>query len=56
MGFSQTIDPIEHKFHVKYNDKVAIFFTKLFGHMTKMTATPIYGKNFKKSSPEPEDR
>ena len=26
------------------------------GHMTKMAAKPIYGKNFKKSSPEPVDR
>ena len=26
------------------------------GHMTKMAAIPIYGKNFKKSSPEPKDR
>ena len=24
------------------------------GHMTKMAAMPIYGKNLKKSSPEPE--
>ena len=24
------------------------------GHMTKMAAIPIYGKNLKKSSPEPE--
>ena len=27
------------------NDKVAKMYTKYFGHMTKMTATPIYGKN-----------
>ena len=26
------------------------------GHMTKMAAMPIYGKNFKKSSPEPKGR
>ena len=24
------------------------------GHMTKMAAMPIYGKNLKKSSPEPD--
>ena len=24
------------------------------GHMTKMAAMPIYGKNLKKSSPEPK--
>ena len=39
--FSQTIGPIELKFHMKTpNDKIAFF-----GHMTKMVATPIYGKN-----------
>ena len=43
--FSQTIGPIELKFHVKTPyDKSAKFFTKYFGHMTKMAATPIYGK------------
>ena len=26
------------------------------GHMTKMATTPIYGKNLKKSSPEPKGR
>ena len=26
------------------------------GHMTNMAAMPIYGKTFKKSSPEPIDR
>ena len=26
-------------------DKLAKIYTKYFGHMTKMTATPIYGKN-----------
>ena len=31
--------------------------TNEFGHMTKMAAMPIYGKNLKKSSPpEPLDR
>ena len=46
---SQTVGPIELKFHVRttYN-KLAKICTKYFGHMTKMTATPIYGKkNFK---------
>ena len=44
------------KFHVKNPyDKSAKIFTKYFGHMTKMSATPIYGKNLlKSSSPEPE--
>ena len=26
------------------------------GHMTKMVTMPIYGKIFKKSSPEPKDQ
>ena len=44
--FSQTIGPIELKFHVKTPcDKLAKIFAKYFGHMTKMAATPIYGKN-----------
>ena len=44
--FSQTIGPIELKFHVKTpNDKLATIYAKYFGHMTKMTATPIFGKN-----------
>ena len=31
--------------------------TNEFGHMTKMAAMPIFGKNLKKSStPEPIDR
>ena len=40
--FSQTIGPIELKFHVKTAyDKSAKLFTKYVGHMTKMTTTPI---------------
>ena len=40
---SQTSGLIELKFHVKTPyDKI---YTKHFGHMTKMTATPIYDKN-----------
>ena len=32
-------------------------FTNELGHITNMTAMPIYGKNLKKSSPpEPIDR
>ena len=43
--FSQTIGPIELKFYVKTPyDKLAKLHAKYFGHMTKMTATPIYGK------------
>ena len=44
--FSQTICPIELKFHVKTPyDKLAKIYAKYFGHMTKMAATPTYGKN-----------
>ena len=30
-------------------------YTNELGHMTKMAAMPIYGKNLKKSSPKPVD-
>ena len=44
--FSETTLPIELKFHVKTPyDKLAKIYTKIFGHMTKVAATPIYGKN-----------
>ena len=47
--FSQTIGPIELKFYVKTPyDKLAKIYAKYFGHMTKMGATPIYGKNLLK--------
>ena len=39
------------------NDSLAKIYTSCTGHMTKMAATPIYGKNpLKTSSPEPEGR
>ena len=41
--FSQTIGPIDLKFHVQTPyDKLAKIYT--IGHITKMAATPIYGK------------
>ena len=47
--FSETIGPFELKFHVKTPyDKSAKIYTKYFGHMTKMAATPIYGKKLLK--------
>ena len=53
--FSETNLPINAKFHVnppwEVGKKVDINGT---GHMTKMAAMPIYGKNLKKSSLEPE--
>ena len=53
---SETAWPIKAKFYVEppweRGTKVCINGP---GHMTKMAATPIYGKNLKKSSsPEPE--
>ena len=54
--FSQTIGPIEVKFHVKTPyDKLAKIYTKYSCHMTKMVAMTIYSKNLLKIfSPEPE--
>ena len=47
--FLQTIGPNELKFHVKTPyDNLAKIYTKYFGHMSKMAATPIYGKNLLK--------
>ena len=44
--FSQTIGPIELKFHMKTRyDKLAKIYAKYFGYVTNMAATPIYGKN-----------
>ena len=44
--FSQTIGPIEFKFHLKTPyDKLAKINAKCFCHMNKMAATPIYFKN-----------
>ena len=55
---SETAWPIKAKFYVERpwegGTKVCINGP---GHMTKMAATPIYGKNLKKSSsPEPAGR
>ena len=44
--FYRTTWPIELKFYVKTPyDKLAKIYSKYFSHMTKMAATPIYGKN-----------
>ena len=53
---SETTGPIETKFHAEPPREGG---TKVCsnrpGHMTKLAAMPIYGKNFKKpSSPEPK--
>ena len=55
---SETAWPIKAKFYVEPpwvgGTKVC---SRHLGHMTKMAATPIYGKNpSKSSSPEPADR
>ena len=44
--FSETIGPIELKFHMKtpYN-KLKKIYANCFGHMTKMADMLIYGKN-----------
>ena len=56
--FSETTGPIEAKFHEEPpwegGTKVC---SNSPGHMTKMAAMPIYGKNLKKSSSlEPKGR
>ena len=56
--FSETIRPIELKFHMKIPyDKLDKVITNCTGHMTKMTAMPIMVKTISKSSsPAPESR
>ena len=55
--FSETAWPIKAKFYVEPpwegGTKVCINGP---GHMTKMATMPVYGKNLKKSSPEPVGR
>ena len=55
---SETTEPIEAKFHVEPPwDRQTKVCSNGLGHMTKIAAMPIYGKNLKKSSsPEPKDR
>ena len=43
--FSETTRQMELKFHMTTpNDWLAKIYTNCYGHMTKMAATPIYGK------------
>ena len=54
--FSETARPIKAKFYVEpsWEGGTKVYINGL-GHMTKMAAMPIYGKNLKKSSsPEPD--
>ena len=55
---SETNGPIEAKFHVEPPWDVGMkVCSNGPGHMTKLAAMPIYGKNLKKtSSPEPKSR
>ena len=55
---SKTTGPIEAKFHMEPRwDGGTKVYSNGPGHMTKMAAMPIYGKNLKKSSsPEPKAR
>ena len=53
--FSKTAGPIKAKFHMEPQwDGGTKVYSRGLGHMTKMAATPIYGKNLQKSSPEPK--
>ena len=54
--FSETTGPIEAKFHVGPPwDRGTKVCSNGSGHMTKMAAMPISGKNLQKSSsPEPK--
>ena len=53
---SETTGPIEAKFHLEPPwDGGTKVCSNGPGHMTKMAAMPIYGKNFKKSS-SPESK
>ena len=56
--FSETAGPIKAKFYVEPPwVGGTIFCSRHLGHMTKMAATPIYGKTLQKSSsPEPVGR
>ena len=48
---SEATDPIEAKFYVDPQCVGGMKVpSKSLGHITKMSAMPIYGKNFKKSS------
>ena len=52
---SETAWPIKAKFYVEppWEGGLKVYINGP-GHMTKMAAMPIYGKNLKKSFPEPE--
>ena len=52
--FFYSVGSFETEFYMKSNERMGMkIYTNEFGHMTKMATMPIYGKTFKKSSPEP---
>ena len=54
---SETTGPIATKFHIQPSGPLGKKgCSNGVGHMTNMAAMPIYGKNLKKSSPEPLDQ
>ena len=56
--FSKTAEPIKAKFHMEPQwDGGTKVCSRGLGHITKMAATPVYGKTLQKSSsPEPKDQ
>ena len=55
--YSKTAWPIKAKFYVEHPGIVGTnVCSRHLGHMTKMAATPIYGRNTQKSSPEQVNR
>ena len=56
--FSKTVGRFGTKVQMKAGGRIGMkICTNEVGHMTKMAAMPIYGKNLKKSSsPEPIDQ
>ena len=51
---TETTGPIATKFHIQPSGKKNC--SNGLGHMTNMAAMPVYGKNLKKTSPEPVDQ
>ena len=56
--FSKTVGRIGTKVQMKAGGRIGMkIYTNELGHMTKMAAMPIYGKNHNKSStPDPMDQ
>ena len=53
---AETVGRFGTKAHMKAYGRMGLkIYTNELGHMTNMATMPIYGKNLKKSSPEPID-